>query len=88
MPSKLKSQIDEPRLSFPQAAERLGVSVDSFERWVKAPVCGEQLKEFRIGARRFILESDLHDFVNRLNCGTKSRHVAKSIIPGKQDTGN
>jgi excisionase family DNA binding protein len=58
--------LSEERLSIDQAAEALNVSRPTVDRWLGPGYRGVRLRSVRIGGRRFILRSDLNDFLHTL----------------------
>ena len=60
MPASL---IDAPRLSFTQAAHRLGCHVATLHRWSQHGVGGVKLRATRIGGRSYVTLTDLDRFI-------------------------
>jgi excisionase family DNA binding protein len=56
--------IKKKRLSFEQAATRIGVSRPTIWRWATDGIDGQVLPSFKLGGRRFVLLSDLEAFVS------------------------
>lgn len=56
-------QLSEDRLSITEVAQKLRVHTATVYRWVNSGVKGRRLPTLMIGGRRFVLTSDLEDFV-------------------------
>jgi hypothetical protein len=57
-----------PRLTIEKTAAKARVDVATVWRWILSGVCGGiKLRSVKVGARRFVLESDLAAFLTALN---------------------
>lgn len=59
--------VDEERISPILLAKRLRVHVATVWRWILHGVRGRKLRSITVGGRRFILRSDLEDFLRQGN---------------------
>lgn len=55
--------LQRSKLSLSQAAQRAGVPYSTMHGWVINGVRGRKLKSFRVGARIFVFEADLTEFL-------------------------
>ena len=70
---KPEDLIDAERWSLTFAAKRLGVHVGTIFRWSSTRgVRGRRLPTIRIGARRYVLLSDLREFLSAINSDSTS----------------
>lgn len=70
------SILDAERLSFSAAARRLKVHVSTVWRWATTGVRGRVLPTVEIGGRRFILVSDLEQFICPAGASTGTQAAA------------
>jgi len=67
------------RLTLTEVAEQLAVHPKTVQRWVLGSVRGKQLRSSLIGGRRYVVPSDLDDFLG--DSATASRDLAKRRSP-------
>lgn len=59
----MTSKLLQNRLSLREVADSLEVDISSVGRWCRGGVNGRRLRSFMLGGRRFVLRSDLDEFL-------------------------
>ena len=70
------------RLTLTEVADQVGVHVKTVQRWVLGSVRGKQLRSSLIGGRRYVLPSDLEEFLDDSTASSRdsdSRHSSKKV---------
>ena len=73
---------DKPRLSMSEVARQMEVHTSTAFRWYLNGVRGVKLRTVSIGGKRFVLEEDLHAFLDDLN---PDRSIQRDNIEQRAD---
>ena len=74
------------RFTLTEVADQVGVHVKTVQRWALSGVRGKQLRSFLLGGRRYVLPSDLAEFLEDSTASSKDsalRHSSKDAAEAK-----
>ena len=74
------------RFTLTEVADQVGVHVKTVQRWTLRGVRGRQLRSSLIGGRRYVLPSDLAEFLEDSTASSKDsalRHSSKDAAEAK-----
>lgn len=70
----MKNILEQERLTLKKVAQRLDVHPATVWRWTLSGVKGRRLKTIRIGGRRYVLQSDLNNFLEQKFSSRNTSH--------------
>jgi transcriptional regulator with XRE-family HTH domain len=70
----MKTILEQERLTLKKVAQRLDVHPATVWRWTLSGVRGRILRTIHIGGRRYVLQSDLTNFLDGKNSSGNTSH--------------